>query len=155
MSCAECGGQAAEGTQDCALCGAPVSRQRPVAAASARRWFDDAIAPRQPASPADRQIPQDASAGERTGLGHPRRRDLMIAGVCLGAVLALVVVGQVGHSSAHKPANAHKSASVTTGLMAALTDPHGLSVFTVAFSPDGRMLAAADTNGSIYLWHVR
>jgi len=154
VRCSECGGQTVEGTQFCALCGAPVSRQRSVAAASARGGFEDAIAVRQPVSPADGQIPQDASVGEQTGLGHPRRRVLVIAGVCLGAVLALVVVGQAGHSSGHKPASAHKAASVTTGLMAALTDPYGVSVFTVAFSPDGRMLAASDEQGSTYLWNV-
>jgi WD40 repeat protein len=27
-------------------------------------------------------------------------------------------------------------------------------VFTVAFSPDGRLLAAGDTNGTIRLWSV-
>jgi hypothetical protein len=154
VRCSECGGQAAEGTQFCALCGAPVSRQRSVAAASARGGFEDAIAVRQPVSPADGQISQDASVGDRTGLGRPRRRVLVIAGVCPGAVLALVVVGQAGHSSAHKPASAHKAASVTTGLMAALTDPYGVSVFTVAFSPDGRMLAASDEQGRTYLWNV-
>ena len=160
VRCAECGGQAAEGAQYCALCGAPVSRQRPVAAASARGGFEDAIALRLPGSPADGQVPQDASAGERTGLGHPRRRVLVIAGVCLGAVLAVIVVGLVasssagGHSSVHKPASAYKPASVTAGLMGALPDPYGVSVFTVAFRPDGRTLAAGDGNGSIYLWDV-
>jgi WD40 repeat protein len=38
--------------------------------------------------------------------------------------------------------------------MAALTDPNGLTVFTVAFSPNGRMLAASDEQGSTYLWNV-
>jgi len=160
VRCAECGGQAAEGTQYCALCGAPVSRQRPVAAPSARGGFEDAIALRLPGSPADGQVPQDASAGERTGLGHPRRRVLVIAGVCLGAVLAVIVVGLVasssagGHSSVHKPASAYKPASVTAGLMGALPDPYGVSVFTVAFSPHGRMLAASDEAGNTYLRDV-
>ena len=43
----------------------------------------------------------------------------------------------------------------TGRLVATHTDPGTRGIYSVVFSPDGRMLAAADTNGSIYLWHVR
>ena len=39
--------------------------------------------------------------------------------------------------------------------MAALADPYGFTVFTVAFSPDGRTLAAGDYQGSTCLWDAR
>jgi WD40 repeat protein len=35
-----------------------------------------------------------------------------------------------------------------------LTDPRGAGVVQLAFSPDGRRLAAGDDNGSVYLWAV-
>jgi WD40 repeat protein len=35
------------------------------------------------------------------------------------------------------------------------TDPGSQGIYSVAFSPDGSMLAAADTNGCIYLWDAR
>ena len=40
--------------------------------------------------------------------------------------------------------------------MATLTDPASGSqgVGAVAFSPDGQLLAAGDTNGTTYLWRV-
>ncbi len=37
---------------------------------------------------------------------------------------------------------------------ATLYDPGGQSVNDVAFSPDGKLLAVGDSNGSIYLWHT-
>jgi Tol biopolymer transport system component len=36
-----------------------------------------------------------------------------------------------------------------------LTGESRTAVFSVAFSPDGRTLATADTNGSAYLWRIR
>jgi WD40 repeat protein len=41
----------------------------------------------------------------------------------------------------------------TRQLVATHADPGSPgSIYSVAFSPDGSMLAAADTNGNIYLW---
>jgi WD40 repeat protein len=37
---------------------------------------------------------------------------------------------------------------------AILTDPEGSGVNSVAFSPDGKLLAAGDNNGTTYLWDV-
>ena len=47
-------------------------------------------------------------------------------------------------------------AAATGDNMATLTDPASGSqgVGAVAFSPDGRLLAAGDTNGTTYLWRV-
>jgi WD40 repeat protein len=42
--------------------------------------------------------------------------------------------------------------TATRRITAALTDPTGSEVDSVAFSPDGRMLAAADDDGHTYLW---
>jgi dipeptidyl aminopeptidase/acylaminoacyl peptidase len=39
-------------------------------------------------------------------------------------------------------------------LIAALPDPTGKGVISVAFSPDGRTLAAGDANGKAYVWDV-
>ena len=39
-------------------------------------------------------------------------------------------------------------------LAATLTDPGSSGVSSVAFSPDGATLAAADGNGKIFLWNV-
>ena len=36
--------------------------------------------------------------------------------------------------------------------IATLDDPHGSSIRSVSFSPDGKMLAASDRNGFVYLW---
>ncbi len=42
----------------------------------------------------------------------------------------------------------------TAKLIAALADPSGKGVNSVAFSPDGKTLAAGDANGSAYVWNV-
>ena len=98
MRCAECGAVTAEATQTCALCGAPISQQRSVAA-SAPGGVEDAVAVREPAPPADQQVPQDATAGKRTGLGHSRRRVLALAGGGLAVLVGVIVVIGVASSS--------------------------------------------------------
>ncbi len=98
MRCAECGAETAEATQTCALCGAPISQQRSVAAASAPGGVEDAVAARPPAPPDDHQIPQDAPADKRTGPGS-RRGALALAGVGLGVLVGVIVVIGVASSS--------------------------------------------------------
>jgi serine/threonine-protein kinase len=45
--------------------------------------------------------------------------------------------------------------NVATGArIATLDDHHGSSVRSVSFSPDGKMLAATDRNGIVYLWRL-
>ena len=39
-------------------------------------------------------------------------------------------------------------------LLTVLKDPGGVSVLGVAFSPDGKTLATADSDGRTYLWKV-
>ena len=77
-----------------------------------------------------------------------RRRRIVLLTVAGVSVLTAVAVTAVilGISAVHKPA---------TGLMATLTDPPGSSVYSVAFSPQGRTLATGDGGGSsTYLWDV-
>jgi serine/threonine protein kinase len=38
--------------------------------------------------------------------------------------------------------------------VATLDDPHGADIESVSFSPDGKMLAVNDKNGSVYLWRL-
>ena len=80
---------------------------------------------------------------------RPRRRFLAIALGC--AVLAVAgVLPLVLASSPRSPS--HSSVAART-LAANLTDPGGVDVTAVAFSPNGT-LAAGDSSGSIYLWNV-
>ncbi len=45
--------------------------------------------------------------------------------------------------------------NVATGArIATLNDPHGSDIESVSFSPDGKMLAANDKNGSVYVWRL-
>ena len=38
-------------------------------------------------------------------------------------------------------------------LLATLPDPNKVVINSVAFSPDGQVLAASDNNGSVFLWY--
>jgi serine/threonine-protein kinase len=42
----------------------------------------------------------------------------------------------------------------TGAWIATLNDPHGSDIESVSFSPDGKMLAANDKNGSVYVWRL-
>jgi WD40 repeat protein len=38
-------------------------------------------------------------------------------------------------------------------LLATLVDPNKVVINSVAFSPDGQVLAAGDSEGSVFLWY--
>jgi hypothetical protein len=83
-----------------------------------------------------------------------RRRARMRRAASVTAVVAVVaaipaVSAVLGNRSARNPPPA-----VTVIRIGALTDPGSTGVNAAAFSPDGKMLATADQNGSTYLWNV-
>jgi DivIVA domain-containing protein len=137
MTCAECGAPVTELGEACAECGAPPAGQRPVAADTAAGGPGSDVSDAQPA--------------------RRRRRIALLAGLTSLAAVGITAVA-LGHPSAHGRANVpigHQAASVPTGrLLARLTDPDASSLYTVAFSPDGRILAAGGWNGCTYLWDV-
>jgi DivIVA domain-containing protein len=136
LTCAECGAPVIELGEACAECGAPPAGQRSAAADTAAGGPGSDVSAAQPAP--------------------RRRRIILLAGLTVLAAVGITAVA-LGHSSAREPArsSAREPASVPTGrLMARLTDPDASSLYTVAFSPDGRILAAGNANGSIYLWDV-
>jgi WD40 repeat protein len=73
---------------------------------------------------------------------HPRRRVIALA-VALGAA-ALAVAAVLASTRPHPPA-------LTARRIAAFSDPGTQGVGSVAFSPDGKILAVADRNGQTYL----
>jgi Tol biopolymer transport system component len=108
------------------------------------------------------------SSGESAQPDRSRRRRIGLA------ALAVVVLAGVGAFAAatHGNFGHHPSApslggaqpggagsqvgglAVTFSRIAALTDPASTGVNAASFSPDGKMLATADQNGSTYLWDV-
>jgi Tol biopolymer transport system component len=109
-----------------------------------------------------------SASAPTAGPGHPgaesgggaapawRRHWIVLAalgGACIlaaAAVLSVVLTSSPGHASS--PGH---TGLVTTGhLTATLADPGGRQVDAVAFSRDGRTLAAGDGDGSTYLWDV-
>jgi sugar lactone lactonase YvrE len=93
-----------------------------------------------------RQAGRNASWARRSRLGL-----ILVVAVIAAAVLAVVVWKPGAGTRAAKPP---ARLSVTASLNATLTDPGSEGVDAVAFSPDGQLLAAADLNGSTYLWNV-
>jgi|GEM_PF-862421 len=99
IRCAECGQQTAEGSQYCALCGAPLAQQRSVAAEPSAGGSGDAIAGHQPALAAGQRAPEDAVVSEQAGRGKLLWPALVIAGL-LAVVVAVVVIATNSSSSA-------------------------------------------------------
>jgi len=146
IRCAECGQQIAEGSQYCALCGAPVTGQRPAPAEPPAAAVADAMATSTRGSTA---MANGFPKGPDIGDAQPARRRrivlLTVAGVSVLAAVAVTAIA-LGISAVHKPAH---------GLVATLTDPPGTSANSVAFSPQGRTLATGDSqDSSTYLWDV-
>jgi serine/threonine-protein kinase len=99
----------------------------------------------------------DLSPAGRTG--HWTRRSrfwLPLAAVAVAAVTAATVlfVVQGKHGAGPQGAKTPARLSVSAQQVTALTDPGSGGVESVVFRPDGRVLAAADKNGSTYLWNI-
>ena len=112
-------------------------------------------------------LPCAATMGKsgRLGVGGEvrvaQRRRITVAATA-GALLviaAVVIAATLGNASAERSAAksgipAAKSAVAAESPIAALADPRSKNVSAVAFSPDGKLLATPDQNGSTYLWKV-
>lgn len=88
----------------------------------------------------------DGSTPRRdTGPARPGRRRLALAFggaliIIVAAILAARAIGSPSPGSRHPATHFH--------------DPGSTGVYGVAFSPDGKALAAGDLNGGTYLWNV-
>jgi Septum formation len=96
MRCAECGQETADVSQSCALCGAPVSRQRSVRERRTLGYPGDATATRQPVPLPDQQIIQDTWSGKRAS-GH-RRGVLVMVGTVVVALVGAIAIGAIASS---------------------------------------------------------
>jgi serine/threonine protein kinase len=109
------------------------------------------------------------SSGENQRPDRPRRRRIGLAAL---AVVVLAAVG-AGAAATHGRFGHNPSAAASQGApepggaagqtgqtavkvrhIANLTDPGSAGVDAAAFSPNGRVLATADHNGSTYLWDI-
>jgi hypothetical protein len=79
--------------------------------------------------------------GSRIGPGQPRAIAAGAGAAVVALIVALLVVLPSGSGGSDT-------------LKAALADPGSKYVYGVTFSPDGKLVAAADGNGSSYLWNV-
>jgi hypothetical protein len=100
-----------------------------------------------------------SSAVGAAGEARPTRRRgrrilaivLGVAVVAVGSIVGVLVTSQPG-SVAGQPGSG--AARLRLKLPATLTDPGTQGLNSVALSPDDAMLAAADNDGSVYLWNL-
>jgi WD40 repeat protein len=118
------------------------------------RWGQAPAFPTPPPGPVQWPPPRRPRRGPR----RPRRGPLRTAAIgCAafagGAVLivGLIIAAILTESPATPPA-ARVIATRIRSVTATLADPGSYGVNDVAFSPDGRTVAAADSNGNTYLW---
>ena len=83
--------------------------------------------------------------GSRLGPGRPRAIAAGAGAAVVALIVALIVLVVLPGGSGSGGADTIK---------AALADPGSKYVYGVTFSPDGKLIAAADGNGSSYLWNV-
>ena len=102
MRCAECGTETAEATQCCPVCGAPVAKQRSMAAEPMADGPSAAIATRQQALLAGQETPEDAPADQQAGPGGSRRNAMVMIGVGLVVLAAVIAVIAITRSSARQ-----------------------------------------------------
>jgi hypothetical protein len=96
MRCSECGAANAKTAQYCIQCGAPVTKQRPVAESAV--GGSSGVMTRQQAPQTGQAILEDAPPAQGAGSGNSHRRALVLAGVGL-VVLAAVTVAIVSPAS--------------------------------------------------------
>ena len=93
------------------------------------------------------------SSGESARPRRSRRRRIGLAALAVVVLAAVAAVAAATHGFTHRPPPASQAGGgITVTPIGALTDPGSAGVDAVAFSTNGRVLATADRNGSIYLW---
>jgi Tol biopolymer transport system component len=110
--------------------------------------------------------PRGRHSGDATSPGRRRYRRIGVAALAAVVLASVAAVAATrGSSAAHDHAAGSKGAAqqppgsavshaVTVTPIATLADPSSVGVDSAAFSPDGKLLATADQNGSTYLWDV-
>jgi serine/threonine protein kinase len=108
------------------------------------------------------------SSGESAQPDRSRSRRVGLVALAIVVLAAIGAVAAATHGSfGHHPSAASQGAAqpggagsqaaslaVTVNRVGALTDPASTGVNAAAFSPNGRLIATADQNGSTYLWNV-
>lgn len=106
------------------------------------------------AAPISTQGRPTRKAAPVRALRHPSRDRhwAILVGAALGVivtVIAILISVFAGERQTPSPAPGSSVAPI-----AVLSDPGSSGVEDAAFSPDGKVLATADLNGSVYLWNV-